>query len=60
MVSKVHQRVRTDAGHSLSRIPRLPAMLGDTGVLMARQDICEDLRGSEAVASFQVGMTLMF
>lgn len=35
-------------------------MLGDTGVLMARQDICEVLRGSEAVVSFQVGMTLMF
>lgn len=60
MVSQVQQRVRTDAGHSLSRILRLPAMLGDTGVLRAGQDIWEVLRGSEAVVSFPYGTILMF
>lgn len=60
MLSKVHHRVRTDTGHSPSRTLRLPAMLGDTGVLRAGQDIWEVLRGSEAVVSFQYGTILMF
>lgn len=54
MVLKVHQRVRTDTGHNLSRILRLPTMLGDAGVLRAGQDICEVLRGSGAVVSFRL------
>ena len=60
MVSKVHQRVRVDPGHGLSRIPRLRATLEDAGVLGAGQDIWKVLSGSEAVVSFQVGTTLMF
>lgn len=45
---------------SLSRILRLPAMLGDAGVLRAGKDVWEVLRGSEAVVSFQYGTILMF
>lgn len=45
---------------SLSRILRLPAMLGDAGVLRAGKDVWEVLRESEAVVSFQYGTILMF
>lgn len=45
MALKEQQRIRTDAGHSLTRTLRLPAMLGDTEALTgASQDIWEIIR----------------